>query len=94
MALLDDIFQGNMLTAVVVGLGAVLLAPLAGPVLRPAAKAAIKGAMVAYQAVAELGEAVGDMVAEVQHEWGEAETEAAGRPPTSRSRSKPGKPDR
>ncbi len=49
MAMLDDILKGYMLTAVAVGLGAVLLAPLAGPVLRPAAKAAIKGGILAYQ---------------------------------------------
>ena len=36
MAMLDELFKGNMLTTVAVGLGAVLLAPLAGPVLRPA----------------------------------------------------------
>lgn len=66
--MLDDLFKGNVLTAVAVGVGAVLVAPLAGPVLRPAAKAAIKGGILAYQSVAELGEAVGDLVAEAQAE--------------------------
>ena len=58
MAMLDELFKGNMLTAVAVGLGAVLLAPVAGQVLRPAAKAAIKGGILAYQGLAELGEAM------------------------------------
>jgi len=68
MAMLDDLFKGNMLTAVAVGLGAVFLAPLAGPVLRPAAKAAIKGGVLAYQSLAEIGETLGDIVAEAQAE--------------------------
>ena len=51
-----------------VGLSAVLLAPMAGQVLRPAAKAAIKGGILAYQSVAELGEAVGGLVAAAQAE--------------------------
>jgi hypothetical protein len=83
MAMLDDIFQGNVLTAVAVGLGAVLLAPLAGPVLRPATRAVIKGGILAYQGLAELGEAMGDMVAEAQAELAfhrAAETEAAATP--------------
>jgi hypothetical protein len=74
MAMLDDIFQGNVLTSVAVGLGAVLLAPLAGPVLRPAAKAVIKGGILAYQGLADLGEAVGDLVAEARYELTEPET--------------------
>ena len=78
MAMLDELFKGNMLTAVAVGLGAVFLAPLAGPVLRPAAKAAIKGGMLAYQGLAELGEMAGDVVAEAQAELApEADVEAA-----------------
>jgi len=84
MAMLDELFKGNMLTAVAVGLGAVFLAPLAGPVLRPAAKAAIKSGMLAYQGLAELGEAVVDIVGEAQaelafHRAAEIEAAAAGR---------------
>jgi hypothetical protein len=46
MAVLDDILKGNVLTSLAVGLGAVLLAPLAGQVLRPAAEAVIKSEML------------------------------------------------
>ena len=53
MALLEDLFKGNLLTAVAVGIDAVLLAPAAGQVLRPAAKAVIKGGMLAYRGLAE-----------------------------------------
>ena len=53
MALLDDIFTGNAVTGLAVGIGAVLLGPTLlpalGRALRPAAKAAIKGGMVLYR---------------------------------------------
>ena len=68
MAMLDDLLKGNPLIVIGVGLGAVLLAPMVGQVLRPAAKAVIKGGMLAYQGFAELGDAVGDLVAEAQAE--------------------------
>ena len=68
MAMLEDLLKGNPLMVICVGLGAVLLAPMAGQVLRPAAKAVIKGGILAYQGVVELGEAVGDLGAEAQAE--------------------------
>lgn len=74
MAMLDDLLKGNALTGLAVGLGVVLLAPVAGQVLRPAAKAAIKGVILAYQGLADLGEVVGDLVAEAQYELAESET--------------------
>jgi hypothetical protein len=48
MAVLDDILKGNVLTSLAVGVGTVLLAPVARQVLRPAAKAVIKGGILAY----------------------------------------------
>ena len=92
MALLDDILKGDMLTGLAVGLGIVLIAPVAGQVLRPAAKAVVKGGILAYHSVGAFGEAVGDIVAKVQHELTEAEPESAGLAASSRSRPKPGKP--
>jgi hypothetical protein len=68
MALLEDLFKGNLLTAVAVGIGAALLAPAAGQVLRPAAKAVIKGGMLAYRGLAELGEMASDIAAEASAE--------------------------
>ena len=68
MALLENLFKGNVLTGVAIGFGVVLLAPMAGQVLRPAAKAIIKGGMLAYKGIADLGEVASHMVAEAQAE--------------------------
>jgi hypothetical protein len=97
MAMLNDLLKGNILTAVAVGVGAVFLAPLAGPVLRPTAKAAIKGGILAYQGLSGLGEVVGDILAEAQHEVAarlSAEAEAATPPSGGRreNRSREAKP--
>jgi hypothetical protein len=77
MALIEDMFKGNAITGLAIGLGAVLLAPAVlpalGRVLRPAAKAAIKGGIVLYrETFAEIGEFASDLVAEAR-----AELEAA-----------------
>lgn len=73
MALLEDMFKGNAVTGIAVGLGAVLLGPTVlpaiGRALRPVAKAAIKGGMVLYrETFAEIGEAASDLVAEARNE--------------------------
>ena len=68
MAMWDELLKGNPVMAIGMGLGAVLLAPMAGQVLRPAAKAVIQGGILAYQGLAELGETVSDLVAEAQTE--------------------------
>jgi hypothetical protein len=68
MALLDDLFKGNPLTGIAIGIGAYLLAPTIGPALRPAAKAVIKAGILAYQGLAELGEMASDLAAEAQSE--------------------------
>jgi hypothetical protein len=90
MALLEDVFRGNLLTGLLaVGLGAYLLAPTVGQVLRPAVKAVIKGGILAYQGLAELGETASDLVAEARAEF--EQQGDAGVPPTSppaRSRAK------
>ena len=80
MALIEDLFKGNAVTWIAVGLGALLLAPTVipaiGRVLRPAVKVAIKGGMVFYrETIAEIGEAAGDLVAEARAEL-EAESES------------------
>jgi hypothetical protein len=83
MALLEDMFKGNAVTGLAVGLGTVMLAPTllpaAGRVLRPAAKAVIKGGMVLYrETIAEVGELASDLVAEARSELN-AEPQAAER---------------
>ena len=76
MAVFDDIISGgNWVTGVAIGVGAVIILPLAAPVLRPLAKAAIKGGVLAYQGAAELIEGIGDLVAEAVAEI-ERETSA------------------
>jgi hypothetical protein len=46
----DDILSGgNWVTGLAIGVGAVVVLPLAVPFLRPLAKTAIKGGILAYQ---------------------------------------------
>ncbi|HYZ21295.1 MAG TPA: DUF5132 domain-containing protein [Rhodopila sp.] len=90
---LEDIFKGgNLVTGLAIGVGSAIVAPVVVPalggLLRPAAKAVVKGGIVAYdwgrQAVAQVGEAASDMVAEArvgtQHA-GEAAPAGAGQKP-------------
>jgi len=47
MALFDDILSGgNWVTGLAIGVGAVIILPLAAPILRPLAKTAIKGGIL------------------------------------------------
>jgi len=89
MALLEDVFKGNPLTGLAIGLGALLLVPTVGPLLRPAAKTVIKGGILAYRGLAELGEGASDLVVEARAELGsEINPEAPPSPPAApRSRS-------
>jgi hypothetical protein len=90
MALFDDIpvvgeilSGGNWMTGLAIGVGAVIVLPLAAPILRPLAKAAIRGGNLAYRGASGW---VGDLVAEAVAEGGgkvaaqavEAAAEAAG----------------
>ena len=47
-------YSGNWVTGFAVGVGAVIILPLAAPILRPLAKTAIKGGILAYQGAAGL----------------------------------------
>jgi len=78
MALFDDILSGgNWVTGLAIGVGAVIILPLAAPVLRPLAKTAIKGGILAYQGAAGVFEGIGDLVAEAVAEGGEEVAEEA-----------------
>jgi hypothetical protein len=69
MALFDDILSGgNWVTGLAIGVGAVIILPLAAPILRPLAKTAIKGGILAYRGAAGLVEGIGDLVAEAAAE--------------------------
>ncbi|WP_051440815.1 hypothetical protein M728_002172 [Ensifer sp. WSM1721] len=76
MAILEDAFKGNVMTAVAIGIGAVVLRPIVVPVVRPLFKAALKAGLVAYDqgrvAVAELGEGYEDLMAEARAEMSAA----------------------
>jgi hypothetical protein len=73
VALLDDLAKGATPETVAIGIGAALLAPVLVPavssVLRPAAKAVLRTGIMLYRTAAEpVSAAVGDLVAEAQHE--------------------------
>lgn len=78
MAAIEDLFKGNIATGLAVGIGALVLGPVIAPlvtaVLRPAAKAAIKGGIYAYdracEALGQVNELTGDIVAEARSELG------------------------
>jgi hypothetical protein len=87
MALLDDTL-GSLGTAVLIGVGAALVAPVlfpaAGAVLRPVAKGLIKGGLylvdAAQEIIAEGSEQLSDLVAEVKAERAAAATSATAAP--------------
>ena len=82
MALLDDMLKGG-LPGVLVGVGVTLAAPVLLPAaaagVRPLAKALIKSGLVVAttvrEVVAEAGEQLSDLVAEVQEESARSSTE-------------------
>ena len=88
MALLEDMFKGNMVTGLAVGVGAAVLGPVLvpalGSALRPLAKGVIKAGLVVYdrgrEAAAGLGEMTEDLAAEARAEMG-ARQEAAAQAP-------------
>jgi len=93
MALFDNGLKGNIVTGLAIGIGTALFAPqvipaLAG-VVKPLAKAAIKGSLVLYEkskeAVAEVGEMMEDIVAEVKAEMEESHEQSAGISPEDKT---------
>ena len=88
MALFDDIvagFENSWVPTVLVGVGVALVAPVVVPALaagmRPLAKAVIKGGVMLYdkgaEVIAEAGEQLSDLVAEVRSEIDATATAAA-----------------
>jgi hypothetical protein len=77
MALFEDIAAAeilgvNVVTGLAIGAAALVVMPLAAPLLRPVAKAVIKGGIYAYDSTAELynqaASDVTDLAGEVQRE--------------------------
>jgi len=85
MAILEDIPKGG-LSAVLVGLGTVIVAPIVipavGSALRPFAQTLVKGGVMMYdmlkESVAEAGEQLNDMVAQARSELAESAKETNG----------------
>jgi galactitol-specific phosphotransferase system IIC component len=78
MSLIDDL-KGNVVSGLLIGIGAAILAPVVLPILasiaKPVAKAAVKGGIMMYEkgkeVVAETGEMLEDIVAEAKAELAE-----------------------
>jgi Protein of unknown function (DUF5132) len=73
MALIEDMFKGNLAAGLAIGVGAIIVGPTAirtlADVLRPAAKTLIKSGMVFYrETLSEIGEMATDLVAEARAE--------------------------
>lgn len=76
MAGIDDLFKGNIVTGLAVGVGIAILAPVVTPILasvgKPLAKSLIKTGMLLYEkgreTAAELGEVFEDLMAEAKVE--------------------------
>jgi len=64
------IYQNSPTKALLIGAGAVIVAPILLPLLKPVAKATIKMGVVLYEktkgTIAEAGEVLGDIVAEAK----------------------------
>lgn len=95
MALLDDVLKVGA-PAILVGVGAVLVAPLVlpavGSVARPLAKGAVKGYLTladsAKEMFAEAGEQWSDLVAEARAEHSQAAPPAATHGKTAKAAAK------
>jgi hypothetical protein len=80
MAFLEDMFKGNIVTGLAIGVGAIILAPIMVPaarnVVKPLAKATIKGGMMLYEKgrelIAEGAEVVEDIYVEAKAELDES----------------------
>jgi hypothetical protein len=77
MAFFDDILSGgNWLTGLALGVGTVVVLPLAAPILRPLAKSAIKGGIPGLPGRGWIVRGVGDLVAEAVADSGGVATQA------------------
>lgn len=77
-----DLLKGDLGTGVLFGVGALVLAPLAGRVIRPVAKAAVKGGMTLYRETG-IGDAAEDLLAEARSELDREGRRSEGRAKTA-----------
>ena len=81
-----DFLKGDLVTGLLIGIGVVIVAPVVLSVLasvaKPVADGVVKGGTMLYEkgkeAVAEVGEMFGDIVAEAKAELSEGQLAAAG----------------
>jgi hypothetical protein len=66
MALVDDVLNaGNIVTGLLIGVGALIVGPLIRTALKPIAKAAIEGGLIAYREAGRLyNDATGEELAD------------------------------
>jgi hypothetical protein len=93
LALIEDMFKGNALTGVAVGVAALALGPtvlpMVGRVLRPAAKTVIKGGLIVYrETVAGIGELASGLVDEARRELEQGGRQPAAAASTHRESSR------
>ena len=74
-SILDQVknaYRNNPVQTLAIGMGVAILAPVVLPLVKPLTKAAIKSGVSLYEktrgAIAETGEAIGDIVAEAKAE--------------------------
>jgi hypothetical protein len=82
MALIEDVFKGNVVTGVAIGVAALVLGPTlfptVGRALRPAAKTVIKGGIMLYrETLGAIGELTTGLVEEATRELEQGGTEHA-----------------
>jgi hypothetical protein len=82
MALIEDLFKGNVVTGVAIGVAALVLGPTifptVGRALRPAAKTVIKGGIMLYrETVGAISELTTGIVEEATRELEQGATEHA-----------------
>ncbi|ACK68095.1 hypothetical protein PCC8801_4165 [Rippkaea orientalis PCC 8801] len=69
---LKTAYQNNPTRTIAIGLGVVVLTPVLIPLLKPLAKATVKTGVILYEksktTLAEVGEVLGDIVAEAKTE--------------------------
>ena len=82
MALIEDVFKGNVVTGLAIGVAALVLGPTlfptVGRVLRPGAKTVIKGGIMLYrETVGAIGELTTGLVEEATRELEQGGTHPA-----------------
>jgi hypothetical protein len=88
MALFDDVpNDGNLVTGLMVGAGALIVWSLIGPALRPITKTAIKGGLIAYREAERFYNDATQVIAEIAQEAQQEVHATTGAPSSTDRRS-------